>query len=850
MKAIGWIVKGLLALVLVLVIALGVFLVTFDPNKYHDQLTQVVKEHTGRELSIEHISLALFPHFGLNLENTRLSNAQGFSDHDFLQAKNIQLGVAIMPLFKQQLEVDTLSIHQLHLHLERNAEGINNWDDLIAANDDITQEQSHRDAESMEATDDSASALLEQLAALNFGGLDIRNAQLTWDDRHNDQKIKLQHLNLSTGTIALNRFFNIKLDSQTQIQDPQLNLALDLSLEAKVDAQAQLEFRNLKLNTELNSAELPLKQLSSQLTLAEPKLVLNTEQADHIHLPALQLNYQFKAQDDFAVKQGQGELSLKQLTAWLEPLSLTLEQLSLAYDLQPQQDLPATQLQGQVKLDGLNAKLHELAFHSERLSLDTKIDSEAYGEVHLKLQAQPELNLEQQTAQLDQLQLQVFDIALHGKVQAQQLLGAPQLNTQLQLEPFNLRALAQHLAIELPEMADLTTLTQVAAKLKAQWQSENMQLKLSQFELQLDNTRLSGPVLMQDQQRFEWDLHLTSIDLNRYLPTPVDTQQDSPEPSQNNGEELIIELPTELLRSLNLDGRIRADEVIYDTITSRNILIEVKADQGQWAIAPAQADLFNTRIHNELRLDVRGDLPEYHVITRAANLPIEEILKTLADFDRLSGTGMVDINLATSGDRISQFKQNLNGMVALNLSDGAVKGFNLAQSIREARAMFSGQRAASDQEPLQTDFSSLIGQFSIKDGIVDTEQLSAQAPFMRLRGDGQIDLPRERLDYALQARIVGTDQGQGGREFQDLAGLTIPIRLRGSWIAPNVSLDLERLLTERAQQEIQRRLEEQKQRLADEARKKIEQQIEQQKDEVLQNIGEEIKQNILRHLPF
>ena len=73
-----------LALILILVIAVIGFAVVFDPNDYKDDITKLVKEKTGRNLSIPgDISLSLFPWIGIDLGKIEISNAKGFGKQPF-----------------------------------------------------------------------------------------------------------------------------------------------------------------------------------------------------------------------------------------------------------------------------------------------------------------------------------------------------------------------------------------------------------------------------------------------------------------------------------------------------------------------------------------------------------------------------------------------------------------------------------------------------------------------------------------------------------------------------------------------------------------------------------------------
>jgi AsmA protein len=271
--------------------------------------------------------------------------------------------------------------------------------------------------------------------------------------------------------------------------------------------------------------------------------------------------------------------------------------------------------------------------------------------------------------------------------------------------------------------------------------------------------------------------------------------------------------------------------VVYDNLHPKNILATIKGNNGLFNLAPLQTDIFNTQVKATAALDVRGDQPKYAFSTDTKNLPVGEVLKAFTDNDRLSGSGSVNAKITTAGVRVSEFKQNLNGRAAVDLKDGAVKGFNLAQSIRQAKAKIAGEKAAGPTEELKTDFSSLVSEVTINNGVVDTQKLLAQAPFMRISGNGQVNLVKEEMDYQVKTKIVASDKGQGGEDLKELNGLTIPVKLKGPLTGPNVSLDLASLLEEKAKQEVQQKLEE-------------------KKEDVKKQLEEELKTNILKGLKF
>lgn len=90
------------------------------------------------------------------------------------------------------------------------------------------------------------------------------------------------------------------------------------------------------------------------------------------------------------------------------------------------------------------------------------------------------------------------------------------------------------------------------------------------------------------------------------------------------------------------------------------------------------------------------------------------------------------------------------------------------------------------------------------------------SPLLRVTGAGDIDIPREVIDYAVRVSIVGTAEGQGGKTLEDLKGLTIPVKITGSFDNPRPKVDLAAVLKEQATDEVKAKAEEKlKEKLGD-----------------------------------
>jgi len=72
---------------------------------------------------------------------------------------------------------------------------------------------------------------------------------------------------------------------------------------------------------------------------------------------------------------------------------------------------------------------------------------------------------------------------------------------------------------------------------------------------------------------------------------------------------------------------------------------------------------------------------------------------------------------------------------------------------------------------------------------------------LRADGKGSADLNREIVDYLVNTKLVGTTKGQQGDAADDLAGLSIPVRIKGPFTDPRIDVQLDEMLKARIEAE-------------------------------------------------
>ena len=239
--------------------------------------------------------------------------------------------------------------------------------------------------------------------------------------------------------------------------------------------------------------------------------------------------------------------------------------------------------------------------------------------------------------------------------------------------------------------------------------------------------------------------------------------------------------PVDLGVLRTVDGRftLRAARFAWQPLRADDVRIDATLDDGTLRISRLQAQAWGGSV--EASGSAAAGSQRIAAKIAASGIDVRRLLAELAGSDRLEGRGRVTAELQTAGASVQALRSQLAGQAAVQLRDGAVRGFDLARRLREAKAALTLQRDAVERasQTEKTDFTELAASFRIADGVARNDDLAAKSPFLRVAGGGAIDIGRSRIDYTLRTTMTDTAQGQGGTELAALRGLTIPVHLAG-----------------------------------------------------------------------
>ena len=285
-----------------------------------------------------------------------------------------------------------------------------------------------------------------------------------------------------------------------------------------------------------------------------------------------------------------------------------------------------------------------------------------------------------------------------------------------------------------------------------------------------------------------FDLDIDTLNVDKYLPPKVAEEKAAAAKTAAQGKPAAEDkLDFSALKGPEVTGALRIGRLQVAKLKLARLDAKIRLAGGRLDVAPLTMDLYEGSTSGSLFLNAAGN--QLGLKQNLVGVSINPLLKDLADKDLLEGRGNVALDVTSRGDSVTALKKALGGTASLSLKDGAIKGINLAQTMRDIKGKLGSLKGKAEDTTQKakagdkTDFSELTASLKIANGVARNDDLAIKSPFLRLSGAGDIDIGGGRMDYLARATLVNTSTGQGGKEADKVKGLTVPVRITGPFDA-------------------------------------------------------------------
>ncbi|MDG2375347.1 MAG: AsmA family protein [Woeseiaceae bacterium] len=402
----------------------------------------------------------------------------------------------------------------------------------------------------------------------------------------------------------------------------------------------------------------------------------------------------------------------------------------------------------------------------------------------------------------------ILGVSMSADVEPFSYAETPQPTAALRVAAFSLKELMQTLDMEPPATFDSAAMQSVSFSANAVVGQER--INLSAMSLELDDSTMTGTMSlpMTVAGVLGFDLEVDRIVLDGYMAPAGESAAGGEEDSGD------MEIPTDLVRALNVDGNLRINETTLSGMTFTNMEVGVTAGNGRLRLFPLGAEFYYGTYVGDVRINASFDVPTISVNERISGVDIGRMMTEIFDTDNVTGTINGHFQLAGAGKTMSAIQQDLDGTMSFELADGVVEGTDIWHQLRSARAIYRMEPVPELVLPARTEFSAIKATGVVTDGVFTNDDFIAELPFLRLNGAGMVDLGTREVDYALEVRVFDHPEFMAGATAEELADFTetvVPLKITGPMASPRVRPDIEGIFRARVEEAI----EEQKKELRD-----------------------------------
>ncbi|MGB7997525.1 MAG: AsmA family protein [Photobacterium halotolerans] len=670
----------LLAIVLVVVVAIGVLVTLVDPNQFKPLIAEQVKKATGRDLVIEgDIGWRFFPSVGFAIGRTEFRNPAGFDETNLVQFNEAGVSVSVLPLLSNRLEIGQVTLKDARVFIQTRKDGVSNLDGLGGDKPAADRASDSRETEVQPTASGEGEVVAEGETAtgekwvISLAGIALENASVSLRDDQAGTVTALDSLNMNLSQFAPGEWADLNFDLAGQ------NGAMRFSAQGTT---------SLQLAETLDNAALKNTELSASMTEAGTQL------------------------DNVTVK-----LDAFNLGEWSDvTLSAKGQIPDLAFNAEGKTRIRVSQDKANISLQALDLKSDLEGAALPRPTMKVAVSGDA------------EYDLKAALATLSGLTVKADELALNGDASFKQ--------------------------------ADIPVI----------------RFALSSEEINVDNWTGGDTEAAASEEA---------------KPSETANTASAPAGSTSVSEQ---EPDLSVLKQFDVDGTVKVKRFVAANARLSNVDLAIAVKNGVFSLNKFAADLYDGTISATARLDANGVLPVYQISNTIKGVQVQPLLVDVADKDILAGTGNIDVEVAGKGLAESRLKKNLDGTIAINFADGAVNGINIAKMIREAKAKLKGQSDTVQNEPKKTDFSALTATFMLKDGKAATNNMHLASPLLRVDGKGNTDLTEQSLAFQIDTSVVATSKGQGGKSVDEVADITVPLDITGTWQAPDYAINFKELV--------------------------------------------------------
>jgi uncharacterized protein involved in outer membrane biogenesis len=402
------------------------------------------------------------------------------------------------------------------------------------------------------------------------------------------------------------------------------------------------------------------------------------------------------------------------------------------------------------------------------------------------------------TLAIEPFEAELFGLTASGEVAGRGVSKTPTWTGRAHVAQFSPQDLIRRFGLPPQPTSDPKALTR--ATIDTRFAVDEQQARFSDLVLKLDESEITGDfaVVGRDKPAYRFALAIDGVDADRYLPPNA---REAKEGEATAGD---IKLPEH--NTMQLDGTMRIADLRLAGLQFNDVSSRILIGNGDAKLEGAHARLYGGTFDGNFLVRAAGDTPGLALDGKATGLQLQPLIQALTgEPANLSGTGSFELDLAGRGRTVIENVDTAGGKVAFDISNGAIKGFNLGALLCTAYNALTGAPGPRGA-PKVTEFQGIKGTAAVTSGRAHSTDLLARTSFMDVNGRGTLGLVDQSLDYEIDAKLTGKVEIPNCATLDEQIGESIPFTLKGTVTEPEPSFDFSKFLRRKARETIQDRI--------------------------------------------
>lgn len=345
---------------------------------------------------------------------------------------------------------------------------------------------------------------------------------------------------------------------------------------------------------------------------------------------------------------------------------------------------------------------------------------------------------------------------------------------------------------------------------EGQWSFSGKRLKITKLNINFAETKINGSADIKNMDKMSgvFDIHINQLNVDDFLGDEDSHGSTAPsESSSTSGADINFG---------HLKGAVKIDSLTASGAKMDNIVIQVKSNNSKMSLAPIKADFYKGLLVTEVYIDTQAITNKIKVVHKMNEIQAGPLLTDLAGSEMLTGIGDLNIDLKIDEPFSEVPLKTAHGKIDYKLGEGAIYGVDVFGMMKKGLSMlYPDLKQNADDGVKKTDFALMEIDADMDQGILTTNTLRIESPYLLVKGDVVIDLINMTIEGTIEPMLLDIPDELVSDKYKKLLNLPIPVSLSGSLLEPTINIDAKKLLLSSQKERIDKEKDKLKNKLLD-----------------------------------